>query len=475
MNNIINNNINSSIMSFFDMIANHPAQPLVLDAIFVIVGIIIMMSILDDMIPFAFDVYENVIEPRLRLMWNNNNNNNNNNSHSNSNSNSHGNGNSNIGSNSNSIVINRNNNHSRRRASEDEPLEEEDTSYYYLPPQLLLQTINSGVDTLRRREGRSAQSEGVVARDQGRPPIYPRRRRHRRSSRRRTSNRTTNTNTDNNTNEDRIEEEEDVSTPTLPVLSEEGLAPPVDTSTVATSFSDFVSHGGEDEGDKNSNTNTGAKEEIGDVDVNNTTASFSFAWPSDFGPSLSNSGGSSGVGNEDASLTYSEGSDNEELDFDLDILDDSTNPSSTQQPEEPAVIIVSLANEDLDVVERHPEPILPEESNELFGVPLSPVQVEEVVVVEDLPQEQLLSEVEAEDDGTAAAMELFVVAGECNHMEAVAKEEEEVPEEDAQALVDEGGDEEATNTVMLGSIWVKHPKYTGMVRRSSRLMLMSVM
>ena len=343
-----------------------------------------------------------------------------------------------------------------------------------MPPQLLLQTINSGVDTLRRREGRSAQSEGVVARDHGRPPIYPRRRRHRRSSRRRTSNRTTNTNTDNNTNEDRIEEEE-ASTPTLPVLSEEGLAPPVDTSTVATSFSDFVSHGGEDEGDKNSNTNTGAKEEIGDVDVNNTTASFSFAWPSDFGPSLSNSGGSSGVGNEDASLTYSEGSDNEELDFDLDILDDSTNPSSTQQPEEPAVIIVSLANEDLDVVERHPEPILPEESNELFGVPLSPVQVEEVVVVEDLPQEQLLSEVEAEDDGTAAAMELFVVAGECNHMEAVAKEEEEVPEEDAQALVDEGGDEEATNTVMLGSIWVKHPKYTGMVRRSSRLMLMSVM
>jgi hypothetical protein len=472
MNNIINNNINSSIMSFFDMIANHPAQPLVLDAIFVVIGIIIVMSILDDLIPFAFDLYEYVIEPRVRLMWNSNNNN--------SNSNSRGNRNS--SRNSNSIIIR--NNNSLRRASEEEPMSsrastgrvvsnnnvEEDTSYYYLPPQLLLQTINSGVDNMpprRRRGRRSAQSEGVVATDQGLPPVYPRRRR--RTSNRKITTTTTTTNNDTNTNVDRIMEEEDASTPTLPVLSEEGLAPPVDTSTVASLFSEFASHGGEDEGDENSNnTNTGAEEEVGDV--NNTTASFSFALPSDFGTCLSNRGGS-GVGNEDASLTYSESNGDGELDFDLDTLDDNTNLSSTQQPDEPADIDI-LANEDSDEVDMDGEPI-PEESNELFGVPLAPAQEEEVVdAVEELPQEQLLSEVEAVDDGTAE-MELFAAAGGCNHVEAVAEaEEEEVLEEVAQ--VDEGG-EEATTTVLLGSIWVKHPKYACMVRRSSRVMLMFVM
>ena len=456
-------------MSFFDMIANHPAQPLVLDAIFVVIGIIIVMSILDDLIPFAFDVYEYVIEPRLRLMWNNNNNNN-------SNSNSRGNRNS--SRNSNSIIIR--NNNSRRRASEEEPLSiqastgrvvsnnnvEEDTSYYYLPPQLLLQTINSGVDNM------PAQSEGVVARDQGRPPVYPRRRRRRR---RRTSNRTTTiiitttTNNDNNTNEDRIVEEEDASTPTLPVLSDQGLAPPVDTSTVASLFSDFASHGGEDEGDENSNnTNTGAEEEVGDV--NNTTASFSFTLPSDFGTSVSNSG-DSGVGNEDAaSLTYSESNGDGELDFDLDTLDDNTNLSSTQQPEEPTDIDI-LANEDSDEVDMMDWEPIPEESNELFGVPLAPAQEEEeIVVVEDLPQE-LLSEVEAVDDRTAE-MDQFSAAGACTHVETVAEEEEEVLEEEAQ--VDEGGEVEATATIWLGSVWVKHPKYACMVRRSSRVMLMSV-
>jgi hypothetical protein len=114
--------------------------------------------------------------------------------------------------------------------------------------------------------------------------------------------------------------------------------------------------------------------------------------------------------------------------------------------------------------------LINEESNELFGVPLAPAQEEEVASVEELvPQDELLSEVEAVDDGTAEMELLFATnTGECNHVEAVAEEEEEVLEEEAQ--VDEAREE--VTAVLLGSIWVKHPKYTCMVRRSSRVLLM---
>ena len=413
---IINNTNNNSIMSFFDMIANHLAQPLVLDGIFVVIGIIIVMSILDDLIPFAFDVYEYVIEPRLRLMWSNNNNNNNN-----SNSN-RGNGNNNnrrsdIGNSSNNNyyhshrvseverlnshassirhVLNNNNNNINNNSSDN------DTSYYYMPPHHLRQTIEStGLHNMPRRNARLVPPKET--RNHRRPPLHP----------------------------DIFYADSDSTTDTLSTdapatTNEDDDTTTIDITAAPSLLSITTSHGGE------------VDDDIEDDDEDSIDNLHYFLLPADFESTTTV-----------ATMTRSHRED------EVDAVSFAYSESTIMGEEWCDEVGWELINE---------------ESNELFGVPLAPAQEEEVASVEELvPQDELLSEVEAVDDGTAE-MELFAATGECNHdVEAVAKEAEEELEEEAH--VDEGGEE--VTTVLLGSIWVKHPKYTCMVRRSSRVLLM---
>jgi len=408
---IINNINNNSIISFFDMIANHLAQPLVLDGIFVVIGIIIVMSILDDLIPFAFDVYEYVIEPRLlRLMWSNNNNNNSNSNRGNGNNNNRRSdisGSSNyyhlhrvsevepLNSHASSIrhVLNNNNNNINNNSSDN------DTSYYYMPPHHLRQTIEStGLHNMPRRNARLVPPKET--RNHRRPPLHP----------------------------DIFYADSDSTTDTLstdaPATTNEDDDTTIDI-TAPSLLSINTSHGGE------------VDDDIEDDDEDSIDNLHYFLLPADFESTTAV-----------ATITRSHRED------EVDAVSFAYSESTV------------IGEEWCDEVGWE---LINEESNELFGVPLAPAQEEEVVVVavEELPQE-LLSEVEAVDDGTAE-MELFAATGECNHdVEAVAEEEEEVLEEEAH--VDEGGEE--VTTVLLGSIWVKHPKYTCMVRRSSRVLLM---
>ena len=419
---IINNINNNSIMSFFDMIANHLAQPLVLDGIFVVIGIIIVMSILDDLIPFAFDVSEYVIEPRLRLMWNNNNKNNSNSNRGNGNNNNRG---SDIGNSSNNYyhshrvseveplnshassirhVFNNNNNNINNNSTNN------DTSYYYMPPHHLRQTIEStGLHNMPRRNARLVPPKET--RNHRRPPLHP----------------------------DIFYADSDSTTDTLstdaPATTNEDDDTTIDI-TAPSLLSINTSHGGE------------VDDDIEDDDEDSIDNLHYFLLPADFESTTST-----------ATMTRSHQED--ELDAVSFAYSESTGVIGEEWCDE-----VHISDGE---VEEMGWELINEESNELFGVPLAPAQEEEVVSVEELvPQDELLSEVEAVDDGTAEMELLFATTGECNHVEAVAEEEEEVLEEEAH--VDEGGEE--VTAVLLGSIWVKHPKYTCMVRRSSRVLLM---
>jgi hypothetical protein len=369
--------------------------------------------ILDYAIPeYAFDMLDDYIESRFlrnNNKWNNNNNNNNSINNNNNNRRSDISGSSNNYHlhrvleveplNSHATSIRQVFNNNNSNSNSNSNDNDNDTSYYYMPPHHLRQTIES--TGLHNMPRRNARLvPPKETRNHRRPPLHP----------------------------DIFYADSDSTTDTLstdaPATTNEDDDTIIDI-TAPSLLSINTSHGGEVDDDDDDDDNDE------DDDEDSIDNMHYFLLPADFEST-------------------------------------TTVATMTRSHREDEVDAVSFAYSESTVIgeewcDEVGWELINEESNELFGVPLAPAQEEEVVVVvEELPQE-LLSEVEVVDDGTAE-VELF----EATDVEAVAEEEEEVLEEEAH--VDEGGEE--VTAVLLGSIWVKHPKYTCMVRRSSRVLLM---
>ena len=412
-------------MSIFDMIASF-----IVEKYFVIIGIVIGLSILNDFICIATDaafyIYDYFTDPLiLRQREINNNNNINSRRISSSNDNNNNNlrrvmGDESMGGHASSIRrVNNNNYNYNNRGGSNSNLsneEDEDTSYYYVPPHLLRQTIQtSGLHNMPRRNVRLVPPEQT--RNHCRPPLHrPPLHRNLRSMRLNIASTTTtiaeNQEEDNHAINSVVEQVMIVDAP-IPILVADELR----------NVDDFNNNeeGGEEEGDN----------------------FFQFILPADFGAAIGSS--TNGETGEDGgvSLTYSVSEDG----------GDST-ASSTLVGEDTIIMPspIMLVSEEVDGEETTTEPVVvpaaaeEEDSNELNGVPLV---------------------VEANDEVEGVATTV-----------AAEEEEEEEEEEDAIGCIaihgDGEGGRETTSASMLGSIWVNHPDYHGcMVRRSSRIMLKS--
>ncbi len=405
-------------MSIFDMIASF-----IVEKYFVIIGIVIGLSILNDFICIATDaafyIYDYFTDPLiLRQREINNNNNINSRRISSSNDNNNNNlrrvmGDESMGGHASSIRRANNSNYNNRGGSNSNLSneEDEDTSYYYVPPHLLRQTIQtSGLHNMPRRNVRLVPPEQT--RNHCRPPLHrPPLHRNLRSIRLNIASTTTiaeNQEEDNHAINSVVEEQVMIVDAPVPILVADELR----------NGDDFNNdeEGGEEDGDN---------------------YFFQFILPADFGASIgSSTNGESG--DDGASLTYSVSEDGGDSTASSTLVGKDTiiMPSPTilvseefdgeEVPTEPVVVPAAAEEEEEE-----------EESNELFGVPQ---------VVEDNEVEGVVATVAAEEEEDAIG---------------------------CIAIHDDGeGGREATSTSMLGSIWVNHPDYHGcMVRRSSRIML----